>query len=133
MQRDAEQIGAQPGPPKETGAGTDEPYGLVEAMQRFESPLLRYVSQLLGANSQDVEEVVQDTFLRLNKEIETKGHASIKNLSSWLFRVAHNLAMDAGRRRRSRRRIRDKVMTDPVVHQQIVPQEPGLTASLSRK
>jgi RNA polymerase sigma-70 factor (ECF subfamily) len=89
---------------------------LAAAVARFEGPLLQYVRHLIGSGAGDeVEDVVQDTFLRLHRQVNEKGR-SIENVSSWLFRVAHNLAMDAGRRRSRRRKLQDKVMQDPVLN-----------------
>ena len=84
------------------GGGTAETAAaraaLDEAVSQFETPLLRYVAQLLGpGNMHEAEDVVQEAFLRYYREVSGNG-AAIRNASTWLFRVAHNLAMDALRR-----------------------------------
>lgn len=61
-------------------------------------PLSRYLLYA-GTPSADVEEIVQDTFLKLFKHLAAGGSRS--NLRGWVFRVAHNLA--SNHRKRSRR------------------------------
>ena len=69
------------------------------AVSQYETPLLRYVGQLLGRGmAHEAEDVVQETFLRYYRESSRDG-AAVRNVSTWLFRVAHNLTMDALRRR----------------------------------
>src|SRR5690606_16008815 len=72
----------------------------------FEGPLLRYVGALLaGPADAEAQDVVQETFLRLHRQQTQYGVDSIGQLDSWLFRVAHNLARDAGRKRQRRQRM----------------------------
>jgi RNA polymerase sigma-70 factor (ECF subfamily) len=96
-------------------------FDLAAVVEQFESALLRYVGHLIGSGAEEIEDVVQETFLRLHRQVVQDGDASVQNLSSWLFRVAHNLAMDAGRRRRQRSQLQMKVTADPVVN----PEETG--------
>jgi RNA polymerase sigma-70 factor (ECF subfamily) len=91
-------------------------FDLAAVVVSYESPLLRYVGQILGPRSAEVEEVVQDVFLRLQRQVLAKGLDSVQNLPSWLFRVAHNLAMDAGRRRRRQGQLEEAIMQDVAVH-----------------
>ena len=76
---------------------------------RFETPLLRYVRQLFGNDGESSEEVVQEAFLRLHRQLEQHGAASVENLSSWLFRVAHNLTISTLRRRELERELREQI------------------------
>lgn len=73
----------------------------------YETSLLRYVGHLIGTQGHEVEDVVQETFLCLHKKVESDGIGSISNIQVWLYRVAHNRAMDAGRKR-----LRDKKVAD---------------------
>ena len=87
-------------------AGPASPVGAIDVaalVPRFESALLRYVSQLLGRRDDAIEDIVQDAFLRLHRHVAAGGAGSIDNVSTWLFRVAHNLTMDTLRRRKVRR------------------------------
>jgi len=69
---------------------TDKSQWIVDALDLYETQLLRYATWVL----RDVEvakEVVQETFLRLCREERSKlgGH-----LAQWLFTVCRNLAFD---------------------------------------
>jgi len=104
---------------------------LAVVIDRFQTPLLRYVGQILGVDSGDVEEVVEDTFLRFHRQITKQGPNSVTNVAGWLFRVAHNLARDVGRRRKRRRKLQDDVMADPTVQTVGTTTTPG--ADLARR
>ena len=81
-------------------------------VKRYEAPLLRYVGNLLpSGTAEKTEDIVQETFLRLHRQTEKRGEDSIKKLSTWLFRVAHNLVMDA-RRKRLRETKAQKILAD---------------------
>ena len=69
---------------------------------RHESPLLRYVGQIVGPGSGQAQDIVQETFLRLHQHVVRHGPAGIASLPTWLLRVAHNLAIDALRQRQRR-------------------------------
>jgi len=75
-------------------------YAFAETVERFETPLLRYVAQTLGDEAMEAEDIVQETFLRLHRQVRAQGEASVRNMQGWLFRVAHNLAFNALRKRR---------------------------------
>jgi RNA polymerase sigma-70 factor (ECF subfamily) len=61
--------------------------------------LISYIFHLTGS-TRDAEDVVQITFLQLFDQLN--GNAEIRNIRGWLYRVAHNLAIEelrtAGRR-----------------------------------
>ncbi|HUU67996.1 MAG TPA: sigma factor, partial [Planctomycetota bacterium] len=65
-----------------------EAFDFAAAVSEFETPLLRYVRQFFGNDAESAEEVVQEAFLRLHRQVEQHGAASIENMPSWLFRVA---------------------------------------------
>ena len=79
---------------------------------QYERALLRYVGRILN-ESLAAQDVVQNTFIKLfkgwNDELETS-----PQLSSWLYRVAHNCAVDYIRKE-SRRTIlqRRRAEEDP--------------------
>ena len=58
----------------------------------YESYLLRYVSHLIR-DVNAAQDVVQETFIRLYERWHEEMERSAK-LSSWLYRVAHNCAVD---------------------------------------
>ena len=97
------------------GSGTADARAASDgAVSQYETPLLRYVGQLLGRGmAHEAEDVVQETFLIYYREASRDGAAArsigtqgrpeetrraVRNVSTWLFRVAHNLTMDALRR-----------------------------------
>lgn len=64
---------------------------IVEVLHRYETPLVRYATWILG-NTECAREIVQETFLRLCREDQVR----ISNhLAPWLFTVCRNLAFDA--------------------------------------
>lgn len=72
----------------------------------YEAPLLRYASRVLGCYD-TAQDVVQDTFIRLVRKWRgdlTPGPA----VSGWLYRVAHNCAIDYLRKDTRRRQLHDR-------------------------
>jgi RNA polymerase sigma-70 factor (ECF subfamily) len=62
--------------------------GLPAVLARFEAPLLRHAAAVVG-NAAAAQDVVQESFLRL-----LANGQPIDNLSAWLHRVTHNVALD---------------------------------------
>ena len=106
---------------------------LEKVMDQFETPLLRYVAQVLGRQYDEAQDVVQDVFIRFHRHVEQEGAASIGNLRCWLYRVAYNLAMDYGRRRGRRQRLEEKVMNDPVLGEVVGVQSPPPGKALAQQ
>ncbi len=75
-----------------------------QVVDRFEGPLLRYARQLVGTSGDEAQDVVQEAFLRLHRYRDTDRARDIRHLSTWLYRVTHNLAMDVLRKRSRLRR-----------------------------
>jgi RNA polymerase sigma-70 factor (ECF subfamily) len=65
--------------------------------ERHLRPVLNYAQRMLG-NTQEAEDVSQEAFLRLWQHAPDWEPRA--KLSTWLFRVAHNLAIDRLRQRR---------------------------------
>jgi RNA polymerase sigma-70 factor (ECF subfamily) len=57
----------------------------------FRMPLYRYLLSL-GLLTQDVEEIVQETFMRLYRHLH--GGGGEENLHGWIYRVAHNISVN---------------------------------------
>ncbi len=76
---------------------------LMAVVTSYQSSLLRYVGQTLGQTDHEAEDIVQEVFVRLHRQVAKYGSGSIKHLTTWLFRVAHNQTVDL-LRRRSRRK-----------------------------
>lgn len=62
------------------------------ALERYEQPLLRYASAIVGRHL--ATDIVQDTFLRLCKQ---KREDVEPHLRAWLFKVCRNRAFDVRR------------------------------------
>lgn len=75
-------------------------------VQEYQAPLLRYASRVLY-NSDAAQDVVQNTFIRLFKKWEDAMEPS-PQLSSWLYRVAHNCAVDYLRKESRRQELHRK-------------------------
>jgi RNA polymerase sigma-70 factor, ECF subfamily len=84
---------------------------------QYQGPLLRYVGRMLGHSDDGREDVVQETFIRLHRQVSAHGAASIKNLATWLFQVAHNLTVDAIRRK-ARQPEPVEIPADPAIIEQ---------------
>ena len=70
-------------------------------------------------------------FVRLHRQVARKGQQSIRNLTNWLFRSAHNLTIDMIRRRA--RRIRTTQSSDEsgsLAHEQVADELDALSEVL---
>jgi RNA polymerase sigma-70 factor (ECF subfamily) len=97
-----------------TGALPPRADNLMAVVAHYQGPLLRYVGRMLGRADDQREDVVQETFIRLHRQVSTHGPDSIRHLTVWLFRVAHNLTMDV-LRRQVRRQDAAEVSADPII------------------
>ena len=57
-------------------------------VDRYEKPLRRYVGKLGKFNKEDLDDLLQDVFIKLYKNINAFD-SSLK-FSSWIYRIAHN-------------------------------------------
>ena len=75
-------------------------------VSEYESILLRYVSRIVSRHDA-AQDIVQDTFIKLLEK--WKDHmVSSPELSSWLYRVAHNGAVDHLRKESRRHLLHDR-------------------------
>jgi RNA polymerase sigma factor (sigma-70 family) len=77
---------------------------IVEALDRYESHLVRYATSILS-DVDRAREVVQETFLRLCREKPARIES---HLAQWLFTVCRNLAFDV-----RKKETRMSPLTDP--------------------
>lgn len=87
---------------------------VLRLFDRHAAPLLRYVASF-GLRADESEDIVQEAFLALFRHLRLG--RSRRNLTGWLFQVAHNLALK--RRRRMQRRA--TTPWDPAIHERIDP------------
>jgi RNA polymerase sigma-70 factor (ECF subfamily) len=85
---------------------------LMAVVVRYQGPLLRYVGRMLGVHDSQTEDVVQETFVRLHRQVCTHGADSVRHLTTWLFQVAHNLTLDV-LRQKARRQNAGQACQDP--------------------
>ena len=76
-------------------AGDTEAFGIV--VRRYSEPIFRLVAGMLG-DRERAEEVTQECFIRAYEHLDRFRGGSA--LSTWLYRIAYNRAVDASRRRR---------------------------------
>ena len=71
-----------------------------DLLNKCESSLIHYVARLKGNLNAEAEDFVQEAFMRFHHKVKTDGWDSVANPPNWLYRVAHNLVMDSGRRKK---------------------------------
>ncbi|MGV8039890.1 MAG: RNA polymerase sigma factor [Thermoanaerobaculaceae bacterium] len=76
-------------------AGDDTAFALL--VRRYEPKLRAYVAQMVGIE-EEARDLVQEAFIRAWKHLDQ--YDSTFRFSTWLFRIAHNLAIDHLRRNR---------------------------------
>ena len=68
----------------------------VSLFRDLREPLGRYLASL-GVNRPEIEELVQEAFLRLHRHLSAHLESNGQNLAGWVFRVAQNLVRDRRR------------------------------------
>lgn len=68
-----------------------------ELVLRYEAKLLRYIKRLGIRNAEDGEDVLQDIFIKVYKNLN--GYDSTLSFSSWIYRIAHNEAISFYRKK----------------------------------
>ncbi len=66
-------------------------------LDRYGRPLYSLIVQIVG-NSEDAEELVQDTFLKTFRGLS--GYKGDCRFSTWLYRIAYNVALSFTRKRK---------------------------------
>lgn len=87
---------------------------LEAVMERYQSALLRYAARVLN-NADAAQDVVQEVFIRLhgNWNRVRKREGSLKG---WLYRTAHNAAVDFIRKESRLRVLHERQFKDPTNH-----------------
>ena len=78
-------------------AGQGDVAAFVQVVERCRAPLIAYVYGLTGRRD-EAEELAQEAFCRVWEKLTTLRQP--ERLVSWLYRIAHNLAVSAARRPR---------------------------------
>lgn len=80
---------------------------LTQTYQSLRQPLLAYLRRLVG-DAQSAEDVLQEVLVKAIVSLRRDGSPP-RNLAAWLYRVAHNAAMDHHRARRPAEELDDEV------------------------
>lgn len=87
---------------------TDKELDFQEIYSTFQPRILGYLSRMLGGN--EAEELTQEVFVKVDKALkEFRGEAQ---LSTWIYRIATNAALDRLRNPSFRQRARECVPVD---------------------
>ena len=73
---------------------------VMDALDRFERPLLQYVQRLLGHDESQARDVVQHAFLKLCEQDPAE---TATKLPAWLYTVCRNRVLDMARKRSNER------------------------------
>src|SRR5260370_39193223 len=79
-------------PPEKTRPEPSGAETIDELLAALESPLLSYAFRLVGEHTL-AEDIVQEAFMRLHARFE-----QVREPRRWLYRTAHNLALNQRRR-----------------------------------
>lgn len=114
------------------GATTAASTELAAVVKRFQTPLIHYVEQMLPSRPDQAQDVVQMTFLRLRKSLVNG--TQVKHHATWLYRVAHNLAVDLNRRENRHRGLEEGMVQDAAAMATTTgSSDPGPAARLGKK
>ncbi|WP_428966819.1 sigma-70 family RNA polymerase sigma factor [Micromonospora fluostatini] len=69
--------------------------------EQYRTPLLRFLTRLVLGQQELAEDLVQETFLRTWRNLETLA-ADPRRIAPWLYTVARHVAIDAMRSRQAR-------------------------------
>lgn len=67
--------------------------------QRYEPALLRYVQRITGVNHAGAEDILQDAFIKIWRNL--RAYNPKMKLSSWMYRIVHNEAVSTLRKQSS--------------------------------
>ncbi|MCL4384651.1 RNA polymerase sigma factor [Patescibacteria group bacterium] len=76
--------------------GDKEQYA--EIVERYEGKLFGYIRKLINQPNEEVEDLLQEVFI--SAYVNINGFDAKKQFSSWIYRIAHNKAVDFFKRRR---------------------------------
>lgn len=77
-------------------AARENPEAFGKLMERYEVPLLRYLMRLTGWAGEEVEDILQEAFIKAYRHLND--YDSSLKFSAWLYRITHNQAIDTLRR-----------------------------------
>ena len=101
--------------------------------QEFQPKIVQYLSRLVG--NQEAADVAQEVFAKVSRGLETfKGQSK---LSTWIYRVATNTAIDKLRSASFKRAVESTSLTDESTVEEsndaFVPKDPSIDRKVIRK
>lgn len=69
-------------------------------VERYETKLRRYVRRLMPGIGEDVDDLLQEVFLKVYKN--ARGFDPLLSFNSWIYRIAHNEAVSWLRKQKAR-------------------------------
>jgi len=109
-------------------ASPPDGYDFRAIVQRYETPLLRYLRRMTSPG--EAEDLAQEAFLRLHREVLRTGPGGVRKIGGFLFKIAHNLALDDRRRRKARASLKERAARDLPPPDENTPE--GLAAVIRR-
>ena len=96
-----------------------------QIVRRYQRPVISLIARLIGDRAA-AEDLAQETFVKAHRSLAA--FDAKRRLSSWLFRIAHNTAIDTLRRRRGR-----AVSLDEAAESEGEPAAPDAADPVERK
>lgn len=69
-------------------------------MKRYEARLLRFIRRISGVNIQDAEDVLQEVFIKVYKNLNA--YDNTLKFSSWIYRITRNYVISEFRKKKAR-------------------------------
>ncbi len=105
-----------------------EGYDFRAIVTRYETPLLRYLRRMTSPG--EAEDLAQEAFLKLHREVLRTGPGGVRKIGGFLFKIAHNLALDDRRRRKARASLKERAARELPTPDEDTPE--GLAAMIRR-
>jgi len=88
-------------------------------MEKYEKALSRYIRHITNADNASIEDILQEIFIKVYKNLEDYDDAF--PFSSWLYRIAHNEAINFFRKAKSRPQIAEPKNEDEMDYLEVIP------------
>lgn len=106
--------------------GAGDPAAISALFDRFRKPVARYAHRLVGGRTEDVEDVVQSTFLEVARAQSVYDGRS--TVIAWLFGITTNVARHHRRSHARRLRLLAGVSSEPGTDRAVAGPEAGVAA-----
>lgn len=83
-------------------------------MQKYEAPLLRYITRLSNCSKEEAEDMLQEGFIKAYYNLNEFNQN--QKFSSWLYRIIHNQVISTWRKNKARPHGNSIQVEDHVIH-----------------